>query len=354
MQFRNNIIPAYLKIVLYSAAFIIISNAVLAAKADSLFQSDDIINIELRSDFSAIQIDRAGNPEYHDGELIYYSESGVPVSLSVRVMARGNFRRDPANCDFPPLFVNFKKNEVSNTLFDNQDKIKLVTPCQKEEDVIEEYIIYKMYNLVSDQSMKVRLANILYYDTGSSKELFSKYSFFIEEKEHAAERNNAYEKDVFMTPYGLNRQNVKNMAVFQYMIGNNEWFITTRHNVIIMQPEDKSVAPFAIPYDFDFAAFVNADYTKPKGVPEDLLKNRRVYKGICLTQDELENTFDLYRRLRPEFESVINNMSLVSKSSRRQMIKYIDRFYVVINSSALIKREFLDVCETKADYNIAE
>ncbi len=350
----DRIKTGYTKILLFVFFSGYFTNAVLAFQVDSLFVSDEIINIELRSDFSAIEKDRVKNPEYHDGELIYYNSNGESTTLSVKVMARGNFRRDPANCSFPPLFLNFKKHEVKNTLFDNQDELKLVTPCQQEDDVLKEYLIYKMYNQVTDSSLKVRLVKILYYDTRKGEELFNKYSFFIERKEHLAERNNSFEKDIFMTPYDLNRQEVGKMAVFQYIIGHKDWFVTTRHNIIIMQPNDTSLEPYAVPYDFDFSAFVNAGYTKPKGVPDELLSNRRIYKGICYSTDEFKDIFTYYQKLKPEFESIINNMELLSKSQRRQLITYIDYFYSVTSNSALIKQEFMDVCETKQNYNISE
>ncbi len=87
--------------------FILVNNKVAAVKADTLFLSDEIIKIELRSDFSAIQRDRADNPQYHDGELIYHTPDGKEIKLFVKVMARGNFRRDPKNCEFPTTGFEF-------------------------------------------------------------------------------------------------------------------------------------------------------------------------------------------------------------------------------------------------------
>jgi hypothetical protein len=327
---------------------------VSAAKADTLFLSDEIIKIELKSDFTAIQKDRSENPVYHEGELIYYSPGGNVVKLSIKIMARGNFRRDPKHCDFPPLFVNFKKNEVKNTIFENQDKLKLVTHCIFEEDLIEEYLVYKLYNQITDLSFKVRLAKITYFDTALDKKLFEKYSFFLEDKDHVAERNNASEKDKFLTPFDLNQESYKKLSVFQYMIGNKDWFVTSRKNIVIMQPDDTSNAPYAVPYDFDFSGFVNAAYTKPKGVPEDLLSERRVYKGLCYTYDEIQETVKYYQELKPVFKSIIKKQKLISGYTRKQLLYYIDQFYVIIESGELIKQEFMEKCETKRDYNISE
>ena len=330
-----------------------VTNSLWAAEIDSLFKSDEIINMELRADFSTIQAERTGNAEYHDGELVYYTPNGETVKLSVKLIVRGHFRRDTANCNFPPLYVNFKKGEVKNTIFNNQNELKLVTPCIYEKDVIEEYLIYKMYNKVTDFSMKVRLVKILYFDTTRQRKLFEKYSFFLEKKEHVAERNNVFVKDIYESAFDLNKENFKRMAVFQYIIGNVDWYLKLKQNIVIMQPNDTTLAPLAVPYDFDLSAFVNAYYAKSKSGPKKPSGNERIYKGLCYTTDEFEEVFKFYRELRPVFESIINNSELISESTKRQKIKCIEYFYTVIESSKLIKREFLDVCETTIDYKIS-
>jgi hypothetical protein len=321
---------------------------------DTLFKSDDIIKLQLRSDFTAIRNDRAENPTYRDGELIYSTPGSEDKKLSVKIRARGIFRRDPGHCNFPPLAINFTKEEVKNTLFTNQDKLKLVTPCQDDEYVLTEYLIYKMYNLVSDQSMKVRLAKIQYIDSGNGKVIFEKYSFFIEDKDHVAERNSAFVKDKFVTPFDLESESTKKISVFQYIIGNKDWYFTTRHNLVLMQPNDTLQLPFAVPYDFDFSGMINADYTKPEGVPDEFLAKRRMYKGIRYTPEEFEEVFDFYRKLRPEFESLIQNMELISKPVRKQILAYLKSFYTVTQTKELIKKEFIDVGQTKKDYNIID
>ena len=344
----------FLKLSVFLLPFIFSGNSILADKPDSLFSSDEIINFELRTDFSAIQKDRENNPQYHDGELIYHSQDGKTTKFLIKVMARGAFRRNPVNCSFPPLSLNFKIKEVKNTLFDNQDKLKLVTPCQNDRDVIEEYLIYKLYNQVTEKSFKVRLVKILYFDTGRGKKLFEKYSFFIEHEDQVAERNNSHQIEKVLTPYDLDRKSIIKTAVFQYMIGNKDWFITSRRNVVIMQPNDTTQTQYAIPYDFDFAAFVNADYTKPKDVPDEYLATRRVYKGICCTTAEYNEVFAYFKSLRPVFESIIKNMQLLPNSNRGQNIAYLNSFYKVLESKEMIQKEFLDKCETRKDYNLPE
>jgi hypothetical protein len=251
------------------------------------------------------------------------------------------------------LYVNFKKNEVKNTLFDNQDKLKLVTPCQNEEDVLDEYIIYKMYNQVTDLSLKVRLVKVRYFDTSIGKEVLVSHSFFIEHEDQLAERNNVYERDSVLTPFDIERENFMKMSVFEYLIGNKDWFITSRRNVVIFRSRDTK-ALYAVPYDFDFAGLIDASYTKPRNVSEKYLSKRRVYKGLCYTEEEFERTFEFYNKLRPVFESIINGQELVSKITKRENIRYLEEFYNTIRDKELFQKEFLDVCETRSMYNLPE
>jgi hypothetical protein len=343
-----------MKQLFFMLPFIFLTNSFLEAKADSLFYTDEIINIELRCDFSAIQNDRVKNPQFHDGYLIYLSKSGETTRLSVKLMARGDFRRNPENCSFPPLTVNFKKSEVKNTLFKNQDKLKLVTPCQDDEDVIEEYLIYKMYNKITDLSFKVRLVNINYFDTGRGKKLFEKYSFFIEDDKHLEKRTNSVEIKELRNPFNIDNEIYKKMSVFQYMIGNKDWYVTSKKNVLILRPEDKSMLPFPVPYDFDFSGLVNANYTKPPDEPDAVLAPRRVYKGICYTDAEFKDVFEFYQKLRPALESVISETGVISKLSKRSALSYINEFYEIIGNPRLFKKEFLDVCETRKVYNLSD
>lgn len=211
-----------------------------------------------------------------------------------------------------------------------------------------------MYNIITDKSLKARLAKIIFYDTGTRTQVFEKYSFFIEEKKNFEQQNKCTEVTKNIYPFFLDKDLTKKVSIFQYMIGNKDWFFHTRHNIILMQPADTNVVPFPVPYDFDFSAFVNAEYTKPAGVPDEMLPNRRIYKGICYSAAEFEEVFDFYRKLKPEFESIINQMKPLPKAERNLRIKYIQDFYNIIGDKERFKKEFLDVCETKKTYNIPE
>jgi hypothetical protein len=350
---KNKLYKGFLRSLIILLFSIYPIKRVLAEKSSSLFESDELLRLELRADFNAIEKGRTEDPEYFDGELIWFSSNDIPEKFNVKVMVRGHFRRDPEICSFPPLLVNFKEKEVQNTIFDKQNKLKLVTPCQNEEYVVEEYLLYKMYNEVTDISLKVRPAKILYYDTGTGKKLFEKFSFFIEDKGEMAERNDAETIDKFLTPFDLNRENFKKMALFEYLIGNKDWYITSRKNVIILKPHDLSQKLLAVPFDFDLSGIIDVSYSKPEGVPEYALADKRIYKGLCYTDDEFSETFNYFRKLKPVFENIINSQDYIPKYSKKKLTRYIAEFYTVIENNKLFQREFLSVCQTQKDYNLS-
>ena len=121
-----------------------------------------------------------------------------------------------------------------------------------------------------------------------------------------------------------------------------------------MQPNDTTLAPYAVPYDFDFSAFVDADYTKtPDGVT-GFPAGRRTYKGLCYEEAEFREVFDFYKELRSDFFAILRKQGYISTEKNSQIIDFINQFYAIIKNSETIKKEFMDVCETKKLYSIPE
>lgn len=323
---------------------------------DSLFRSEDLLSIELHAEFKTILDTRwnedetkGGETEYYDAKILY-GEEGNQVEVPLRIKARGQFRRNPKYCKFPPLMLNFKKKEVENTLFDKQDKIKMVTFCQDQPEVFKEYVIYKMYNLITDWSFNVRLVNVLYINTAKNKKLYEKIGFLIEEDKRVAKRHDSKIIAQHHFPFDLNPDNEAKLSMFQFMIGNPDWFYTTGQNTDIMHPKDTTLAPVAVPYDFDYSEFVNAEYTKPAGVPDEYLAKKKIFKGMCLSNEKLNEVIEYYNMLKPQFMEVINSNEYMAKFSKKECVKYLEEFYTIINTQDMLQTEVLDTCYTRKDY----
>ena len=118
--------------------------------SSDLFSNEKILHLKLAANFRSVQKDRSDDPSYHAALLSYKNDDSIQISIPVKIKARGNFRKDRNNCIFPPLLLNFPKHHADSAgLFMNQEKLKLVTHCQGDQYVIREWLVYKLYNLLT-------------------------------------------------------------------------------------------------------------------------------------------------------------------------------------------------------------
>ena len=104
-------------------------------------------------------------------------------------------------------------------------KIKLVHQCQKgslyEEYIKREYLVYKLYNVLTDTSFRVRMLKINYIDTKKARKPFTLYGFFIEPKTILAGRTNTLVlKTKSLTQRDMIPETIDRIAIFNYMIAN--------------------------------------------------------------------------------------------------------------------------------------
>ncbi len=145
-----------------------------------LFQSDSILKLTIKLHLNELIHDLEIRDEY-EAILSYTEVNNVESIHDIKLKVRGKSRSETDICKFPPLEINFKKNKTKNTLFEGQNKLKLVTHCNYGTEfrryVVEEYLIYKMYQFVSPYSFRVRLCEITYVDIDQNKKPLQKLDF---------------------------------------------------------------------------------------------------------------------------------------------------------------------------------
>ncbi|RRG22990.1 hypothetical protein DWB61_06010 [Ancylomarina euxinus] len=321
---------------------------------DALFESDELFEICLNGNIRELFKDRRDDASYHPILLTYKLASGKIDSLNIRVKTRGNFRRKRENCKTPPLLLNFDSVQIqSNDLFAGQGKIKLVTPCVDHKYVLREYLIYKVYQLISANSFNVRLVKLCFEDAVKGKMMVDQYSILLENQNILANRlRSQLFKRVNTKPQRTIKQEFLNMAVFQYLIGNTDWSIQYRHNIKLIHIKDKN-GLISIPYDFDHAGLVNAPYAKPA---EELQMNtvrQRRYRGYCIEDmREFQPTFDLFNSLKADIYAIYTNNFLLEESYLKQTLKYLDEFYQTINNPKMAAKAFQYPCDPRGTGNV--
>ena len=317
-------------------------------RAGGLFDSEDILRLTLTTDLKALLKDRdTTDREYRPAILSYVDPSGAQVSQDVRVRTRGHFRLARRNCAFPPLRLNVSKRRSANTVFADQNALKLVTHCHKSEEyeqyVLQEYLIYKMYNLLTPRSLRVRLAQVTYVDRAGKSEPFTKPAFFIEDEKQMAARNGAQIVKVKgASPEQLDSGQMGLVAVFQYLIGNTDWSLPALHNITLMRTREHIVFP--VPYDFDLSGVISTRYAKPP--PQLPIKSvrDRLYRGDCRTEEQLAPIFARFIEKRGAIYALYRNMKGLQQRHVERTHKYFDEFYKTISNRRAVRREFVESC----------
>jgi len=298
-------------------------------------------------DTKALKKDDSENPEYSPGQLILHDGSQDQV-FELKVRARGLSRRVFDFCSFPPIKLNFKKKAVKETVFDGQDKLKLVAFCRNldvnEAYVLKEYLVYKLYNFLTPYSFKVRLAQITYKDINEKDKEVNRLGFLIEDNDIMAERNGGKISEIVLSNQDrCERSTLDLLTIFQFMIGNTDWSIAKQHNVKLIVMEKGVTIP--VPYDFDYCGFVDAKYAAP---PEQLAiesVKERIFRGYCRLPGTYEKVVDIFNEHKEEMYSEINDLDLLDERYKKVSVKYLDAFYKLVNDPKQLERRVYNMCE---------
>lgn len=326
----------------------------VAQNVAPLFTDTELLEVTITAPFEQIMDVRSEDAE-HAGSLQYTETDGSEKSLVLQVRVRGKYRARKEVCDFAPLRLNFKKKEVRDTVFDGQNKVKLVTHCENagsshEQYIIKEYLTYQFLQAMTDLSFHTRLLRITYVDSESRSKTRTKYGFIIEHESDLSDRLDlalAQQKSVEIEQLEPLQTNL--FTVFAYFIGNTDFSATLGpskefccHNAVLLEPEPGLILP--VPYDFDLAGMVDAPYAAPNPKYEIDEVTDRLYRGLCRDTHLLEQTLQMFTEKRPVFHSLVDEQQELRSGHKRKMKRYIDEFYRTIRDPKLIERKLIRTC----------
>ena len=173
---------------------------------------------------------------------------------------------------------------------------------------------------------------------------FSQYAFLIEDDADMAKRNKCVKKeDQQWLTESTDRNTMTMVAVFEYMISNGDWSVPNNHNTkLIFEKGNTGAAPYVVPYDFDHSGFVNASYALPNELLGTETVTERVYRGFPRDMEELQATFEIYRKQKEAIMSLIMNFTLLKERTRKEIVAYLEDFYKTINDKRKVQSIFID------------
>lgn len=309
----------------------------------TFFNEHGLLMLSFSSDFHALKHKKVKGA-FQPAVVSLPLANGQTVSQPIQIAARGEFRRQ--NCTMPSLMVNFKSNGPGP--LSSLKKLKMVCTCNanaySQELLLKEFLVYKIYNLLTDMSFKVRLAKVTYVDESKKEKANEQYAFFIEDVDALAKRNHCltYEKKITQSIITDRAQSTL-MNIFEFMIGNLDWSIPNRHNIRLIQAKSDSLsAPFTVPYDFDFCGLVDAPYAFPQEEFNVAKVTDRLYRGHAANEAEVSIATQLFLDKKDAIYGLINDFSLLSEGERKSMIKFLDGFYQTVNNKRDVREIFIN------------
>ncbi len=330
---------------------IVLAASAMPVDAQRLFRSTEPVEVTFTTNLKAIVRERDStklNP--YGAQMTYKDSTGKDVNVPVTLRARGHFRRQARNCQFPPIRWDAKRTDVNNTLFQGLTTMKITTSCRPGQEEYEQYILgeyaaYRLYQIVSPIHFRTRLARITYKDSAKASPDVTSWAYFIENDNEMARQN---KMQVVETPGALfddvETTQLMRTTLFEYMIGNTDVSISGLHNIVLLR-DSTSLAINTVAYDFDFSGLLNTRYSSVDPRLRVKRVTERLHRGPCKSAAEWAPIIAHFQAKRGAMDSVYASIPQLSPARVKSSREYLDGFWKDIANPGVVKREIVEECQ---------
>ena len=316
-----------------------------------LFRSQEPITMTITLDLKKLTRMRDRQSAPLPASMVYDAgaQQGKDTML-ISVATRGNFRLSSRNCDFPPIRVFFEKAEIKKTVFEGQKELKLVTRCRDskeyEQYILQEEVIYRVYNMFTPISLRTRRVYVTYTDTLKKEKDVKTWAFLVEDASAMAKRVGGR---IFTAKQAVfddvDPHHMRIVAMLEYMVANTDWSVGALHNVRLMRGND-SVTVFPLAYDFDFSGVINTRYATPDPQLPIRTVRDRLYRGPCMTTQELDVLGKEFLAKKDAIYALYDNVKELDPAIVKQTKEFYDDFFKIIADPRRAKHEIIDNCQS--------
>lgn len=319
-------------------------------EASPLFRSDQPLAITLTADFrGAVFKDRDTlSQKRFPATLGWRSGDGDSGSTEVLLSTRGHSRLLPVVCDFTPLRVHFPDSLPRPALFEGPRSLKLSVNCRPKDAeyrqyVLQEYLIYRSYQLLTEWSYRARLVTATYVQAGRGDTIAVTPSFFLEHDADVARRNGG---TIFEQPgvrFGdVDSTTMLRTALFQYLVGNTDWGLPVLHNIRVVRIDPGFYYP--VPYDFDFSGLIKTRYARPSRKLPITSVRQRLWRGPCTSMDALTPLFAEFAGRKDTLLALHRDFPGLDPKRAAATVEYLEDFFRTIANPKKAESEFRYVC----------
>lgn len=325
-----------------------------SARAQRLYRSTEPVEVTFTLGLKGLIKERDSlKLAAHPALMTWKDSGGKELSMPVELKARGHFRRQARNCDFPPIEWTAKRAAVQNTLFQGNTKMKITTNCRPGNDEFQQYILaeyaaYRIHQVISPVHFRTRLAHITYKDSagpGKGAADVTSWAFFIEDDNDMAKQN----KMVVFKQMGalfedVEQKQLMTTMLWEYMIGNTDVSIAVRHNIVVLRDSlTQNLLP--ISYDYDWSGLVNPRYA----FPDPKLKIKRVtdrlFRGPCKPLAEWKPVFAQFASKRATIDSIYASIPQLKPNKVKDAKEFLNDFWKTIGDDRQAKYEIVEECQ---------
>jgi hypothetical protein len=270
-------------------------------------------------------------------------------TIDVRLRARGNFRRN--TCYFPPIKMKIKKDQTAGTIFEGNKTMKLVLPCKLEsennDNIIQEFIAYKIYEMVSPYHFKTKRVNIDFNEIrGKKTKNFKLKGFIIEDDKRVAKRHEGKVFERFVHPMGMQHLTSVHNAFFQFLLGNTDFSVAYQHNGKLLYV-DKQIIP--LPYDFDMTGWVNPSYATVNQSLGIKSVQERVYRGFKREQKYFDQVRAEFISKKTELLDMVSSFKSEFSNPKEfeNMFEFMNDFYEILEDDSKFDKRIVSQARTK-------
>ena len=300
-----------------------------------LLQSEELIEVDVKTDLSYLVTNKKTADEYIDGTFSFQTSKDVTLSLPVKVKCRGRYRR--MKCEFPPLKLKFKKDDLAANNLNEFNELKLVTHCigdkkRSRDLILRECLAYNLFNVLTPNSLRAQLVKVNYLNVKGRPKKIKGWGILIEDSDELAHRLKGEKYQRMGVPIdSFNLLQEQTAALFNYMIGNTDWSRVMARNIELINSND---GIYIVPYDFDFAGMVNAPYAVPNSsIGQKSIKERHYLGEHFENAPAVQEVRQLFIHKKEAIFSTVDQTKMLSSRSKNEVHKYLEEFYQLLESN---------------------
>ena len=309
-------------------------------------EQDSVVDVYLRMDWK--------NLEKHKKDKAYLPSTvccKIPakdsLAMSAKVRTRGHMRLEI--CDYPPLKLKIDKDELAKCHLSSFNEMDIVNHCEENESsnqlLLKEYLAYKLWELVSPNYFKTKLIRLHYQNLDGIEVHETAPAFLLENTEEMVKRLDGREvKTSIISKSAIDRQPFLRTCLFEFMIGNTDWYIPTRHNLEFIGIPGYQLL-VTVPYDFDYSGLVHAPYA----IPHETLKLPdvaiRYYQGWCHTEAEVRGQLQVFLDQKQKILEMPYHIPGLNEKSIHQAADYLQDFFDIIENPKKLENQIIKHCD---------